>query len=173
MRYGPKDEIVITSGASEAFDIALRALLDPGDEVLCADPSYVAYLPATVMAGGCFVPVPTYAANDFRLIAGDVEAAITPRTKAILLGYPSNPTGAVMGREDLVAIGEVAAQARPGRHQRRTLRPHDVCREAHLLRVAARHAGPHGAARRVQQGVRDDGLAAGLGGRAAARWRKR
>jgi aminotransferase len=108
VRYNPVDEIVITSGASEAFDIALRALLDPGDEVLCADPSYVAYLPATVMAGGCFVPVPTYATNDFRLLPGDVEAAITPRTKALLLGYPSNPTGAVMGKEDLIAVGEVA-----------------------------------------------------------------
>jgi aminotransferase len=108
VRYNPVDEIVITSGASEAFDVALRALLDPGDEVLCADPSYVAYLPATVMAGGCFVPVPTYAANDFRLLPGDVEAAITPRTKALLLGYPSNPTGAVMGKEDLIAVGEVA-----------------------------------------------------------------
>ncbi|MEO6397796.1 MAG: aminotransferase class I/II-fold pyridoxal phosphate-dependent enzyme [Tepidiformaceae bacterium] len=106
--YDPKDEIVITSGASEAFDISLRALLDPGDEVLCADPCYVAYLPATRMAGGVFVPVPTYAENDFRLLASDLEAAVTPRTKAILLGYPSNPTGAVMGREDLVAVAEVA-----------------------------------------------------------------
>lgn len=110
VRYDPKDEIVITSGSSEAFDIALRALLDPGDEVLCADPCYVAYLPATLMAGGSFVPVPTYASNDFRLLPGDLEAAVTPRTKAILLGYPSNPTGAVMGREDLAAIGEVAAR---------------------------------------------------------------
>ena len=108
--YDPRDEIVITSGASEAFDISLRALLDPGDEVLCADPCYVAYLPATRMAGGEFVPVPTYAENDFRLLAADLEAAITPRTKAILLGYPSNPTGAVMGREDLIAVSEVAAK---------------------------------------------------------------
>ncbi len=110
VRYSPKDEIVITSGSSEAFDIALRALLDPGQEVLCADPCYVAYLPATLMAGGCFKPVPTYASNDFRLLPEDLEAAITPRTKAILLGYPSNPTGAVMGREDLLAVGEVAAR---------------------------------------------------------------
>jgi aminotransferase len=108
VHYDPHAELVITSGSSEAFDIALRALLDPGDEVLCADPCYVAYLPATVMAGGSFVPVPTYASNDFRLLAGDVEAAITPRTKALLLGYPSNPTGAVMNREDLIAIAEVA-----------------------------------------------------------------
>lgn len=108
VRYDPRNEIIITSGSSEAFDIALRAILDPGDEVLCADPCYVAYLPATLMAGGSFVPVPTYAQNDFRLLPGDLEAAITPRTKAILLGYPSNPTGATMGREDLVAVGEVA-----------------------------------------------------------------
>ncbi len=110
VKYDPKTEIVITSGSSEAFDIALRALLDPSDEVLCPDPCYVAYLPATLMAGGCFVPVPTYATNDFRLLPEDLEAAITPRTKAILIGYPSNPTGATMGREDLMAIGEVAAK---------------------------------------------------------------
>ena len=110
VRYDPRTEIVITSGSSEAFDVALRAQLDPGDEVLCADPCYVAYLPATLMAGGSFVPVPTYASNDFRLLASDLEAAITPRTKAIMLGYPSNPTGAVMGREDLIAVGEVAAR---------------------------------------------------------------
>jgi aminotransferase len=110
VKYDPRSEIVITSGSSEAFDIALRALLDPGDEVLCADPCYVAYLPATMMAGGCFRPVATYASNDFRLLPEDLEAAITPRTKAILLGYPSNPTGATMGREDLMAVGEVAAR---------------------------------------------------------------
>jgi len=108
VHYDPKTEIVITSGSSEALDVALRALLDPGDEVLCADPCYVAYLPATVMAGGSFVPVPTSAANDFRLMAADVEAAVTPRTRAILLGYPSNPTGATMDRTGLAAIAAVA-----------------------------------------------------------------
>lgn len=108
VRYDPRTEIVITSGSSEALDVTLRALLDPGDEVLCADPAYVAYLPATLMAGGSFVPVPTSAANDFRLLPHDIEAAITPRTKALLLGYPSNPTGATMGREDLMAVGEMA-----------------------------------------------------------------
>ncbi len=108
VRYDPKDEIVITSGSSEGLDVTLRALLDPGDEVLCPDPCYVAYMPATTMAGGSFVPVPTYNANDFRLLAGDAEAAITPRSRALLLGYPANPTGATMGREDLLALGEVA-----------------------------------------------------------------
>lgn len=106
--YDPHTEIIITSGSSEAFDIALRALLDPGDEVICADPCYVAYVPAALMASGTFRPVPTFAANDFRLPAADLEAAITSRTKLILLGYPSNPTGAIMGREDLIAVGEVA-----------------------------------------------------------------
>ena len=108
VRYDPKTEIVITSGSSEALDVAFRALLDPGDEVLCPDPSYVAYAPTEIMAGGCFRPVPTYAENDFRLLAEDVERSITPRTKALILGYPSNPTGAVMGREYLLAVGEVA-----------------------------------------------------------------
>lgn len=108
VRYDPATEIVITSGSSEALDIVLRAIVDPGDEVLCADPSYVAYLPTTVMAGGEFVPVPTYAANDFRLLAGDVEASVTGRSRALLIGYPSNPTGATMSREDLQAVAEVA-----------------------------------------------------------------
>jgi len=108
VRYDPKTEIVITSGSSEALDVALRSLLDSGDEVLCADPCYVAYMPATIMAGGAFAPVPTYGSNDFRLLAADVEAAVNPRSKALLLGYPSNPTGATMGREDLLAIAEVA-----------------------------------------------------------------
>lgn len=108
VHYSPKDEIIITSGSSEALDIAFRALLDPGDEVLSADPCYVAYLPAVSMAGGCFKTVPTYASNDFRLLAEDLEAAVTPRSKVLLIGYPSNPTGATMGREDLLAVGEVA-----------------------------------------------------------------
>ncbi len=108
VRYDPATEIVITSGSSEGLDIVLRAIVDPGDEVLCADPSYVAYMPTTVMAGGEFVPVPTHAANDFRLLAGDVEASVTGRSRALLIGYPSNPTGATMSREDLQAVAEVA-----------------------------------------------------------------
>ncbi len=108
VRYNPETELVITSGASEACDIALRATVDPGQEVLSSDPCYVAYFPTTVMAGASFVPVPTYAENDFRMLAADIEAAITPQTRALLLGYPSNPTGAVMGREDLMAVAEVA-----------------------------------------------------------------
>ena len=108
VRYDPKTEIVITSGSSEAFDIALRALVDPGDEVLCADPCYVAYKPAVVMAGGCFKPVPTFVENDFRLRSAELQEATSPNTKALLLGYPSNPTGATMGWEDLEDVAQVA-----------------------------------------------------------------
>ncbi|MCS7295044.1 MAG: aminotransferase class I/II-fold pyridoxal phosphate-dependent enzyme [Chloroflexota bacterium] len=108
VRYDPATEIIITSGSSEALDIALRALLDPDDEVLCPDPSYVAYMPVTLMAGGVFRPVPTYVENDFQLAASEVEAAITERTKVLLLGYPANPTGATMDREGLMALAEVA-----------------------------------------------------------------
>ena len=108
--YDPASEIVVTSGSSEAFDIALRALLDPGDEVLCPDPSYVAYEPAVVMAGGRFTPVPTHAAGEFRLDAADVAARAGERAKALLFGFPANPTGATMDRAALEAVAEVAAE---------------------------------------------------------------
>jgi len=106
--YDPQRELLITVGVSEGVDLALRAILDPGDEVIVHDPSYVSYIPCTVLAGGAFVPVPTNLENDFQVRAGDIEKRITPRTKAILLGYPSNPTGAVMDREELVKIAKVA-----------------------------------------------------------------
>ena len=108
--YDPASEIVVTSGSSEAFDIALRALLDPGDEVLCPDPSYVAYEPAVVMAGGRFTPVPTHADGEFRLDAADVAARAGERAKALLFGFPANPTGATMDRAALEAVAQVAAE---------------------------------------------------------------
>lgn len=108
--YDPATEIVVTSGSSEAFDIALRAILDPGDEVLCPDPSYVAYEPAVVMAGGRFTPVPTNAAGEFRLDAAEVAARAGERAKALLFGFPANPTGATMDRADLEAVARVAAE---------------------------------------------------------------
>lgn len=108
LEYDPATEIIVTTGVSEANQLAMLATIDRGDEVLCADPSYVAYMPTVVLAGGVFVPVPTSADNGFRLLAEDVESRITARTKAILIGYPSNPTGAVMEREDLLAVAEVA-----------------------------------------------------------------
>ncbi len=108
--YDPKGEILITVGVSEAVDLALRATLNDGDEVILADPSYVAYLPAIILAGGVPVAVPTNEATDFRLLAEDVRRAITPRTRAILLGFPNNPTGAVLLPEDVAGIAALARE---------------------------------------------------------------
>ena len=94
--YEPKTEILVTVGASEAVDLALRATCDPGDEVILHEPSYVAYVPAIVFAGGTVVHVATRFEDDFALDPAALEAAITPRTKALFLGYPCNPTGAVL-----------------------------------------------------------------------------
>jgi aminotransferase len=110
IRYDPQREIIITIGVSEALLLATHALLDPGDEVLSPDPYYVAYQPCTTLAGGTFVPVPTQMENGFRVTAADIETRVTPRTKAILLGYPANPTGAQMTRDDLVDVADVAAR---------------------------------------------------------------
>jgi aminotransferase len=99
VEYDPKTELLITVGASEAVDLALRATCDPGDEVILHEPSYVAYIPAIVFAGGTTVHVPTRFEDDFALDPAAVEAAITPRTKALFLGYPCNPTGAVLPNE--------------------------------------------------------------------------
>jgi aminotransferase len=108
VRYDPRGELTITVGASEALDATLRAVCDPGDEVIYHEPCFVAYAPCITLAGGIPVPVSTTDATDFRLTAEMVEAAVTPRTKAIFLGYPNNPTGAVLERSDLEAIGKVA-----------------------------------------------------------------
>lgn len=105
--YDPATEILITVGASEAVDLALRATCDPGDEVILHEPSYVAYVPAVVFAGGVVRHVPTRFEDDFALDPAAVEAAITPRTKALFLGYPCNPTGAVLPpgvQDELAAI---------------------------------------------------------------------
>jgi aminotransferase len=107
--YDPATELLITVGASEAVDLALRATCDPGDEVILHEPSYVAYEPAVVFAGGTVVHVPTRLEDDFALDPAAVEAAITPRTKALFLGYPCNPTGAVLPddvQDELAAIAE-------------------------------------------------------------------
>jgi len=107
VRYNPKNEIFVTIGASEGIDVALRTLLEPGDEVLLPDPSYVSYSPGVIFAGGVPVPVVTKEEDEFRLTPEALRAAITPRTKALILPYPNNPTGAVMGKEHLEAIAEV------------------------------------------------------------------
>ena len=108
VRYDPEREIIVTVGVSEAVDLALRATLNDGDEVIIADPSYVAYLPGIVLAGGVPVAVPTDEAHDFRLRPIDVERAITPRTRAILLGFPNNPTGAILEPGDIEGIARLA-----------------------------------------------------------------
>lgn len=107
--YDPMTELLITVGASEAVDLALRATCDPGDEVILHEPSYVAYVPAVVFAGGVVRHVATTLDDDFALDPAAVEAAITPRTKALFLGYPCNPTGAVLPddvQDELARIAE-------------------------------------------------------------------
>ncbi len=105
--YEPRTELIITVGASEAVDATLRAVCDPGDEVIYHEPSFVAYAPCIALAGGVAVPVATSDSNSFRLTAEMVSVAITPRTKVLFLGYPNNPTGAVLEPEDLVGIADL------------------------------------------------------------------
>jgi aminotransferase len=106
--YDPSSEILMTVGVSEALDLAMRAILNPGDEVIMTDPHYVAYDSCVILAEGTPVMVPTNQKNNFEVEAGDIEARITDKTRAILIGFPSNPTGAVMRRQKLLDIAEVA-----------------------------------------------------------------
>src|SRR5579872_1452443 len=110
LSYDPKTEILVTVGVSEGVDLAMRTLIDPGDEVISPDPGYVAYEADIIFAGGVPVPVPTYAKYDFGVRASEIAAAITPRTKMILLGNPNNPTGAVIPRAELEAIAKLAIE---------------------------------------------------------------
>ncbi|MBQ3202555.1 MAG: aminotransferase class I/II-fold pyridoxal phosphate-dependent enzyme [Clostridia bacterium] len=105
--YDPKAEVLVTVGGSEAIDLCFRALVTPGDEVLIPEPAFVCYDPLTRMAGGVPVPLVTKAEDAFRLRADVVAAAITPKTKLLVLPYPNNPTGAIMPREELEALAEV------------------------------------------------------------------
>lgn len=105
--YDYVHEVVVTVGGSEGIDIALRAMLDPGDEVLIPQPSYVSYLPCTVLAGGVPVVIPLQEKNQFRLTAEELEEAITDKTKVLVLPFPNNPTGAIMTKEDLEPIAKL------------------------------------------------------------------
>lgn len=105
--YDYNNEILVTVGGSEAIDIAMRAMLDPGDEVLIPQPSYVSYEPCCILANGKPVVIELKAENRFRLTAEELEAVITPKTKLLVLPFPNNPTGAIMERADLEAIAEV------------------------------------------------------------------
>lgn len=108
--YDPKHETLVTVGGSEAIDIGLRAMLDPGDEVLIPQPSYVSYLPCTILAGGVPVVIPLKNENEFKLTKEELEAAITPKTKLLVLPFPNNPTGAIMTKEELEPIAEVVKE---------------------------------------------------------------
>lgn len=107
LSYNPESEILITVGVSEGMDVALRALINPGNEVIVPEPCYVSYQPCVLFAGGMPVTIKTFRANDFVITAGEVEKNLTPRTKAIILGYPNNPTGATITREELLKIKDV------------------------------------------------------------------
>ena len=105
--YNSDNEIIITSGVSEGLDIAIRAIVDPGDEVLIAQPSYVSYAPCVTLAGGIPVPVQCTEPDRFKLNADALQDKITGKTKALMINFPNNPTGAVMNREDLRAISDI------------------------------------------------------------------
>ena len=110
--YDPDGELLITVGVSEALDLAMRATLNPGDEVIMPDPCYVSYDPCVILAGGTPIMVPANQENGFEISAADIEERITPQTKSILIGYPANPTGAVMTKDKLAQIAEVARRHR-------------------------------------------------------------
>lgn len=107
LTYDPASEIMLTVGGSEAIDVALRTIINPGDEVIYIQPSYVSYLPCILLADGVPVPIELKAENRFRLTREELGAAITPKTKALILSFPNNPTGAIMEKEDLEAIVDV------------------------------------------------------------------
>jgi aminotransferase len=108
LTYDPEDEILITVGVSEGLDLAMRAILNTGDEVIMPDPCYVAYPAAVSLAGGVPILVPTTEENNFEITADDIKPRITQNTKAILIGYPCNPTGAVLSKKELAQIAELA-----------------------------------------------------------------
>ena len=107
LTYDPASEIMLTVGGSEAIDVALRTIINPGDEVIYIQPSYVSYLPCILLADGVPVPIELKAENRFRLTREELKAAITPKSKALILSFPNNPTGAIMEKEDLEAIVDV------------------------------------------------------------------
>jgi aminotransferase len=108
VEYSPTNEVLVTVGVSEGLDLALRAILNPGDEVLVPEPCYVSYKPCTLFAGGTPVPVAGDAAEGFTIRAAALEAALTPRTRALLLNFPNNPTGATLRREEMARIAALA-----------------------------------------------------------------
>nr|WP_238938046.1 aminotransferase [Anaerobacillus isosaccharinicus] len=110
LSYDPKSEIIVTVGASEALDIALRAIVDPGDEVIVVEPTFVSYAPLVTLAGGKPVSVGTTVETNFRLMPEQLEKAITPKTKAIMLSFPNNPTGSTMTEDELRGIAKIVEE---------------------------------------------------------------
>jgi aminotransferase len=110
LEYDPEEEILITTGVSEAVDLAFRATLNPGDEVIIPEPCYVAYVPDVVLAGGVPVTVPTRLSDHFKVRPDEIAQAVTERSKALMLSYPNNPTGAIMSREDLEELADVVVE---------------------------------------------------------------
>lgn len=108
--YNPESDILVTTGVSEALDVAIRAVTNPGDEVIVVQPSYVAYVPSVILAGGKPVIVPTYKKDNFSLTAEALKPAITDKTKAIVLNFPNNPTGAIMTKERMEEIADLAVE---------------------------------------------------------------
>ena len=110
VEYNPETELLITVGVSEAMYLAMTAIVDPGDEVIVPQPCFVAYAPEVIFAGGVPITIPTRVENEFQVTGEEIEARVTPKTKAILIGYPNNPTGAVLTRERMGEIARVAEQ---------------------------------------------------------------
>ncbi|TYP69780.1 aminotransferase class I/II-fold pyridoxal phosphate-dependent enzyme [Paenibacillus methanolicus] len=110
VKYNPADEILVTVGGSEAIDLALRALITPGDEILVPEPCYITYSPITTLSGGVAVGVETFAEDNFKLRVESLQAALTPRSKVLILCYPSNPTGGIMTYEDWLPIAKFAEE---------------------------------------------------------------
>lgn len=108
--YDPKTEVFITVGGSEAIDMSIRAMCDPGDEVIIPEPCYVSYVPCVALAGAVPVTIPLQEKNEFRLTAEELLAAITPKTKVLMLAFPNNPTGAIMERKDLEEIAKICVE---------------------------------------------------------------
>jgi aminotransferase len=108
VEYHPDDETLVTVGGSEALYLTLMAILNPGDEVLIPEPCFVSYEPEVIFAGGTPVPIPTQVETLFQVTGAQLEAAVTPATKAILINYPNNPTGAILDRERMLEIAAVA-----------------------------------------------------------------
>ncbi|HIW33053.1 MAG TPA: aminotransferase class I/II-fold pyridoxal phosphate-dependent enzyme [Candidatus Paenibacillus intestinavium] len=110
VEYNPADEILVTVGGSEAIDLALRALISPGDEILIPEPCYISYSPITVLSGGVSVGIETFAKDQFKLTAESLKKSITPKSKVLILCYPSNPTGGIMTYEDWLPIAKVVEE---------------------------------------------------------------